>query len=216
MTSPHAHLVGRMAKVWINTELTTPTREHPVQFTVGHTKAYIKVLLPLDPQLVGTVAVVNITGASRWHVTGEVASFRKVHPHLASADGAPYTPSAFSAASRGKVVKPKRGVEEGVFETTCGGESKCCGSGDASCGSGSIGAEAVTDAAAAAPPPTAPVVGDVAAGAGNAKSGSGGNMSSGSSPCVDTKLRGENFRGMLIVVVPVFLAWLFCWYHRFI
>jgi hypothetical protein len=42
------------------------------QQTVGHTKSYVKVLLPLNPQLVGCVARVRVESVHRWHVEGTV------------------------------------------------------------------------------------------------------------------------------------------------
>ena len=43
-----------------------------MQQTVGHTKSYVKVLLPLNPQLVGCVARVRVESVHRWHVEGTV------------------------------------------------------------------------------------------------------------------------------------------------
>jgi threonylcarbamoyladenosine tRNA methylthiotransferase CDKAL1 len=43
-----------------------------VHQTVGHTKSYVKVLVPLNPELVGCVARVRVTTVHRWHVEGSV------------------------------------------------------------------------------------------------------------------------------------------------
>lgn len=40
--------------------------------TVGHTKTYVKVLVPLDPELVGKKVMVHIEKSSKWHLMGKV------------------------------------------------------------------------------------------------------------------------------------------------
>lgn len=52
------------------------TAAHTVGQTVGHTKSYVKVLVPLDPRLVGCVARVRVHAVHRWHVEGTVLRCR--------------------------------------------------------------------------------------------------------------------------------------------
>ncbi|GBE58899.1 tRNA modifying archaeal-type family protein [Babesia ovata] len=60
--------VGRTLPVWFS-DVDTP-RGH----TVGHTKTYVKVIVPLDPNLVGRKAMVSIEESSKWHLKGTVCS----------------------------------------------------------------------------------------------------------------------------------------------
>jgi hypothetical protein len=59
--------------VWINTEVSDDGRH-----SVGHTKAYVKVLVPHDPKLVGCEAQVCVRHVARWHVQGDVISSHKI------------------------------------------------------------------------------------------------------------------------------------------
>ena len=45
---PYTHLPGRRLKVWFNTEVSADGRH-----SIGHTKGYVKVNVPLDPSLPG-------------------------------------------------------------------------------------------------------------------------------------------------------------------
>jgi len=65
--TPYTHFCGRTEKVWFNTEV-----DEAGGNSVGHTKSYVKVLVPLDPKLPGTSAMVRITSSDRFHITGVV------------------------------------------------------------------------------------------------------------------------------------------------
>ncbi|CDR96821.1 CDK5 regulatory subunit-associated protein [Babesia bigemina] len=60
--------VGRTLSVWFSD--VDNQRGH----TVGHTKTYVKVVVPLDPDLVGRKALVTIEESSKWHLKGTVSS----------------------------------------------------------------------------------------------------------------------------------------------
>lgn len=74
--TPYVDLVNTTTTVWIGDEV-TDNGEH----TVGHTKSYVKVLLPRDDNMKGSVAEVQITSASRFHVEGTVTRFITVPSH---------------------------------------------------------------------------------------------------------------------------------------
>jgi threonylcarbamoyladenosine tRNA methylthiotransferase CDKAL1 len=63
---PHTHLIGTRERVWFDTEVSDDGR------SVGHTKAYVKVLVTLDPELPGTSHEVEVTAAFRFHVEGRI------------------------------------------------------------------------------------------------------------------------------------------------
>lgn len=62
----HEHLVGTEARAWFSD---TDTRHNQ---TVGHTKGYVKVVVPRDESLLGRSAVVRIHSASKWHVEAKL------------------------------------------------------------------------------------------------------------------------------------------------
>ncbi|KAH0474217.1 MAG: hypothetical protein KVP17_000715 [Porospora cf. gigantea B] len=64
--SKHAHLVGKTVDVWFSEP--SDRSDH----TVGHTKQYVKVLVPTDTGLIGTKRSVHIDSFSKWHITGHV------------------------------------------------------------------------------------------------------------------------------------------------
>jgi threonylcarbamoyladenosine tRNA methylthiotransferase CDKAL1 len=64
---PYSHLPGQCIKAWFGTEVSADRRH-----SVGHTKAYIKVLVPLDESLPGRACMVHIDSASRFHVEGRL------------------------------------------------------------------------------------------------------------------------------------------------
>lgn len=66
--SPYTGYVGqRGVRVWFNTEISDDKRH-----SVGHTKSYVKVLVPLDRQLVGRSCLVDVLSCSRFHIEGAV------------------------------------------------------------------------------------------------------------------------------------------------
>ncbi len=62
---PYTQYPGRTLDVWFNIEISEDGAH-----SVGHTKGYVKVLVPLDPSLPGKRRSVLINGCSRFHITG--------------------------------------------------------------------------------------------------------------------------------------------------
>eukprot|EP00929_Paragymnodinium_shiwhaense_P050808 TRINITY_DN25594_c0_g1_i1.p1 TRINITY_DN25594_c0_g1~~TRINITY_DN25594_c0_g1_i1.p1 ORF type:complete len:564 (+),score=119.84 TRINITY_DN25594_c0_g1_i1:69-1760(+) len=62
------HLVGQTLQVWF---CESDTRHNQ---TVGHTKGYVKVVVPRNDKLLGTSAMVRMNGATKWHVEGSIIS----------------------------------------------------------------------------------------------------------------------------------------------
>ena len=79
---PHAALVGTTQRVLVSD--VAPRGDGQVY--VGHTKAYVQVLLDAAPGLLGAVAEVYVTSSSRWHVDATVVRVLKKGPEDA------YTP----------------------------------------------------------------------------------------------------------------------------
>jgi len=148
---PHSVLVGQTVKVWINTE-TSPGGNDREEQTIGHTKNYTKVLVPLDPSLVGCVATVIIEESQRWHVAGKVLSSQKIHNetvlNAAASKKAGIRPSNISTNDDGEDYG-EEGEETseccgggGGAEGTCGdNNTECCG-GSGECGDKSSAQEA--------------------------------------------------------------------------
>ena len=70
--------VGDVTKIWINTEVADDGIH-----IVGHTKGYVKVLVPYSDDLLGATATVKITSLARFHVTGELIApdaYRQINP----------------------------------------------------------------------------------------------------------------------------------------
>jgi threonylcarbamoyladenosine tRNA methylthiotransferase CDKAL1 len=63
---PLAPLKGRVEKVWFGTEI-SEDGDH----TVGHSKSYVKVLVPKDDALIGQTAEVEFLDTARFHVWGQ-------------------------------------------------------------------------------------------------------------------------------------------------
>ena len=62
---PYERFQNTIQLVWVGSERSGDCM-------VAHTKAYVKVLLPLDATLQGKRVVVRITSTSRFHIVGEV------------------------------------------------------------------------------------------------------------------------------------------------
>ena len=63
--TPYAHLPGKTVMVYFNTEVSDDGGH-----SVGHTKSYVKVLVPLDPSLPGKTKLVELRQFKRFHVEG--------------------------------------------------------------------------------------------------------------------------------------------------
>lgn len=66
--TPYTHLVGRKEKVWFGIEEATNGESQAC--SVGHTKNYVKVLVPHEASLPGRCRMVNIHSCARFHVEG--------------------------------------------------------------------------------------------------------------------------------------------------
>jgi hypothetical protein len=67
-------LVGQVVDVWVDTEIARDGER-----TVGHTKQYTKVLIPMDHSLIGKRVSVKILSAAKFHVVGEVVKGDEAH-----------------------------------------------------------------------------------------------------------------------------------------
>jgi len=63
------YLEGKVVKVWFSTEISEDGNH-----SVGHTKGYVKVLVPLDQSLPGLVKFVKVHMSKRLHIEGEVSA----------------------------------------------------------------------------------------------------------------------------------------------
>jgi hypothetical protein len=68
---PYTGLVGQRTRVWFNTEVSDDGR------SVGHTKAYVKVLVDWDDSLPGTSHLVDLVKSERFHVEGIIVDDTK-------------------------------------------------------------------------------------------------------------------------------------------
>jgi threonylcarbamoyladenosine tRNA methylthiotransferase CDKAL1 len=66
---PYTYMVGQTVKVWFDVEVSDDRK-----YSVGHTKAYIKILVPLDESLPGRCYLVKIESAARFHCVGSIVS----------------------------------------------------------------------------------------------------------------------------------------------
>lgn len=64
---PYTYLVGQTVKVWFDVEVSDDRK-----YSVGHTKAYVKILVPLDESLPGRCYTVQIESAARFHCVGRL------------------------------------------------------------------------------------------------------------------------------------------------
>jgi len=165
-------LQGREVTVWINTEVANKPGDGRGERTVGHTKSYVKVLVPLDARLVGCVARVRVESTHRWHVEGTVLDFRPINRQTsAPANSSLSTHSAAASAATSGVCPGTCGGEgSGECSGECPGECRTCQSvpwrasspvpdgscgGDSSCGGDGSCASCDCGAAAVAPCPKA-------------------------------------------------------------
>lgn len=130
---PHKVLLGQELDIWINTE-STPLNAKGERHTVGHTKSYVKVLVPFDAALQGSVATVRVVETHRWHVVADLLSHRLVRAGAAvdaATSNARSAPSLFAGVKGGSAAAQKLG---GECETAAASTSSCaCGSPDGEC-----------------------------------------------------------------------------------
>lgn len=67
--TPYEDLVGKCVKVWFGTEISEDGHH-----SVGHTKAYVKVIVPYDSSLPGTCKMVELQSSHRFHVEGVISN----------------------------------------------------------------------------------------------------------------------------------------------
>jgi len=60
------HLVGQELRAWFS------DTEAKHKQTVGHTKGYVKVVVPRDDALLGRSAMVRVHRATKWHIEGDI------------------------------------------------------------------------------------------------------------------------------------------------
>ena len=65
--NPYTRLVGKTLKVLFSAELSEDGAH-----SVAHSKAYVKVLVPYEDDLAGSVAYVNIEKCDRFHILGKL------------------------------------------------------------------------------------------------------------------------------------------------
>jgi threonylcarbamoyladenosine tRNA methylthiotransferase CDKAL1 len=65
--TPYTYFPGQRVKVWFNTEISEDGGH-----SVGHTKNYVKVIVPMEPSLPGKSRWVDIHSCSRFHITGVI------------------------------------------------------------------------------------------------------------------------------------------------
>jgi threonylcarbamoyladenosine tRNA methylthiotransferase CDKAL1 len=120
--TPYTHLPGKRVQVWFNTEISDDGRQ-----SVGHTKHYVKVLVPMDPALPGTSYMVDISACQRFHIEGTVVGDNLIPPRSSSAGmGIRYEVTVKQTAdSKGK----ERVVLTAVADTKDGSGSNGCGGG---------------------------------------------------------------------------------------
>ncbi|KAK8797397.1 hypothetical protein WA158_004605 [Blastocystis sp. Blastoise] len=62
---PYKQYLNRYERIWVGNEIEG-------KYSVGHTKAYIKVLIPYDASLIGKSIIVKIINTFRFHIVGRV------------------------------------------------------------------------------------------------------------------------------------------------
>ena len=122
---PYRNLIGQCMKVWFNTEVSDDGRH-----SVGHTKNYTKVLVPLDKTLVGTSRYVDINSAHRWHIEGTISNTHK-HPNSNPNSTIRDTVQSNMSSSKLKSKASNNDCESSCNETDCCNKNKkeaneCC------------------------------------------------------------------------------------------
>eukprot|EP01016_Furgasonia_blochmanni_P017146 TRINITY_DN2002_c0_g2_i4.p1 TRINITY_DN2002_c0_g2~~TRINITY_DN2002_c0_g2_i4.p1 ORF type:complete len:351 (+),score=73.84 TRINITY_DN2002_c0_g2_i4:968-2020(+) len=106
-------LVGTVQKVWIADK--EPNKHEGGMILVGHTKAYVKVVLPFDEALLGKSVRVKITEAHKWHITGDIVDRNPSVEHVSE--------DYFESKSNGG-AQTKANSEESEEEATLNIHSK--------------------------------------------------------------------------------------------
>jgi threonylcarbamoyladenosine tRNA methylthiotransferase CDKAL1 len=75
--TPYTHLPGRRMKVWFNTEVSDDGSQ-----SVGHTKSYVKVLVPHDASLPGKSRWVDVLKCQRFHIEGVISADQTESPNV--------------------------------------------------------------------------------------------------------------------------------------
>lgn len=147
--NPHERLMGETIDVWVNTEA-TPESKYSERHTVGHTKSYVKVLLPFDAELEGCRVTAQVTEVHRWHVVARVLSCRPIV--------SPPTPAVEEEERKAL----DQGKTSPALDCACAGSAPagtggCCGGSvvSSTCGSSACGGQATAEGGLAGAPITA-------------------------------------------------------------
>ena len=141
--APHAALVGTTLRAWF-----TETAADGVQLA-GRSKGGVQVLAPPQPGLLGGSALLRVTAAGRWSVTGEVMQL------LPRSDGAPAAPVLAQEAASGCGVDACCGAADDACCAAAASTDACCGSSGAPSAPATPAAESPRRAASAAAPAAA-------------------------------------------------------------
>jgi len=95
--TPYEELVGQTVKVWFDIEISDDKRH-----AVGHTKAYVKVLVPYQDGLPGSCYLVNIQARQRFHIEGELVSLVHVSNLQEQQSRSPVSPATGAVSSSSK------------------------------------------------------------------------------------------------------------------
>lgn len=127
---PYTHYVGTTILVWFDVEVSSDGRH-----SVGHSKAYVKVLVPYDATLPGSCYTIRIVGHQRFHIEGVLVE-------QVNQRNAPSAVSNGRSAIEGSVCSGKDSGISGkndidVVCATCGSTGAECGSSSDKIGSDS-------------------------------------------------------------------------------
>jgi len=114
---PYIQYVGRRERVWFCTEVSEDGR------SVGHTKAYVKVLVPLDANLPGTNALVDITVRQRFHVEGALVPGQRI---VSSSSSASHRITPVRLVPAQSALAAAKHCNDGDDDGTCGSENDTC------------------------------------------------------------------------------------------
>lgn len=67
----YEHLTGTVQRVWVH-DNKDEGKSPGEDFMVGHTKAYVKVLVKRDPGLLGRQVLVKVVDIHKWHIYGDI------------------------------------------------------------------------------------------------------------------------------------------------
>eukprot|EP01039_Chlorochromonas_danica_P008842 gene8842-9749_t len=126
--TPYSQLLGRQFLVYFNIEISEDK-----QHSVGHNKAYVKVLVPYDPSLPGTCYMVEVLSVHRFHVVAKIIS-EKIYDVSRNISQPINKKKASSKMIYANDDNDNENEADGkVVEGLCGNGEDCCG-GNGDCG----------------------------------------------------------------------------------